>query len=194
MITPPRTVVLTVAVGAVVVGAVFAGGFASGRATTPARSSDRAGRIRPGETVLHRPAVTDNNLSLRPTGITCGLRWVVGTHADLEAHGQYCRLGLEVTNRDATFHDLTTAAQRLVVVGGRSYAPSLDATRVERQPDVATIGARDVVDLDVWFDIPASDRVAGTRLVGDDDPTGINTTVTAPHPRGGIYVSLPAAP
>lgn len=167
-------------------------GVLVGRLTAPGGPSELAARpARVGETVLSGAAVRYGNLSLRPTGLTCGLHWVVGTHADQEARGQFCRLGLEATNVDSTFHDLTTARQRLVDAAGHAYGPSDQAMRIERQPDVATVGARDAVALDVWFDVPTTAKIVEARLVGDDDPSGIATTVTTPRTPSGVRVRLP---
>jgi hypothetical protein len=164
-------------------------GFLGGRLSAPAgRSSDRA--VRPQEKVQHADAVRYGNLTFRPTGLTCGLHWAFGTHAELEAKGQYCRLGVVVENVDSTFHDLVTTKQRLVDSAATGYAPSFDVMRAKRQPDSITIGARDAVEIDLWFDVPAKARIDAARLVGDDDPSGIDAVVNTPRPSGGARVAL----
>ncbi|WP_045876430.1 hypothetical protein [Pseudofrankia sp. DC12] len=188
---PRRAKRLVLVVGAAV-GLLAVGGglgFVGGRLSAPTgRSSDRA--VRPEEKAQHAAAVRYGNLTFRPTGLTCGLQWAFGTHAELEARGQYCRLGVVVENVDSTFHDLVTGRQRLVDAAGTAYAPSFDVMRAKRQPDSITIGARDAVEIDLWFDVPATARVVAARLVGDDDPSGIDTVVNTPRPAGGARVPL----
>ncbi|MBL7488673.1 hypothetical protein I6A60_28605 [Frankia sp. AgB1.9] len=179
--------VVGAAVGLLAVGGGL--GFLGGRLSAPVgRSADRA--VRPEEKVQHAAAVRYGNLTFRPTGLTCGMHWAFGTHAELEAKGQYCRLGVVVENVDSTFHDLVTGKQRLVDSAGKAYAPSFDAMRAKRQPDSITIGARDAVEIDLWFDVPAGGRIDAARLVGDDDPSGIDDVVNTPRPSGGARVPL----
>jgi hypothetical protein len=175
------------AVGLLAVGAGL--GFLGGRLSAPAgQSADRA--IRPGEKAQHAAAVRYGNLTFRPTGLTCGLHWAFGTHAELEARGQFCRLAVVVTNIDSGFHDVGTDGQRLVDAGGRTYPPSFDVMRAKRQPDSITIGARDAVELDLWFDVPLGARIDAARMVGDEDPSGIDGVVNTPRPAGGARVGL----
>ncbi|ONH33506.1 hypothetical protein BL253_01575 [Pseudofrankia asymbiotica] len=179
--------VVGVAVGLLAVGG--GAGFLAGRMSAP----DSPPPIRPawaGEKVQHAAAARYGNMTLRPIGLTCGMHWVSGTHAEWEARGQYCRLGIVVNNVDTAFHDLDTGAQRLVDAAGKSYKPSFDAMRIRRQPDVMTIGAHDAVALDIWFDVPNDAQVVAAQLKGDDDPSGIDPVANTPRPAGGVRVPL----
>jgi hypothetical protein len=182
-----RALLAGVAVGLLVVGGGV--GFAVGRVSAPAgRVADRA--VRPAEKVQHAAAVRYGNLTFRPTGLTCGMHWAFGTHAELEAKGQFCRLGVVVENVDSTFHDVVLAQQRLFDATGRAYPPSFDVMRAKRQPDSITIGARDAVELDLWFDVAANAQVNAARFIGDNDPSGIDLVVNTPHPPGGARTPL----
>ena len=180
------------AVGAAAV-LLFGGGFAAGWLT---RGDDTGGwwpALREDETPVRAEPVRDGNLAFQPTGITCGLQWVVGTHADMEADGQYCRLSVIVTNVDSTFHDFQAEAQRIVDSANGRHPPDLDPMRIKRQPMEMTLGARDSVRLDLWFDIPDEVTAVAVAFVGDDDPSGVPSAVPPPRAPGGVLVELPAS-
>jgi hypothetical protein len=184
-----RRWVLVVGLAVVLLAAGGGLGFLGGRLSAPtAPAQDRA--LWSGEKVQHAAAVRYGNMTFRPTGLTCGLHWAFGTHAELEATGQFCRLGVAVVSVDSTFHDLVLDSQRLVDAAGHSYLTSFDVMRVKRQPDTITLGARDAVEIDLWYDVPLGVRITGARFYGDNDPSGIDIGVNTPRPTGGVVAPL----
>ena len=176
-----------------VAAALFGGGFAAGWLTRGTGDGGWWPAPRDGETRVRAEPVRHGNLTFQPTGVTCGLQWVVGTHADMEADGQYCRISVIVTNVDSTFHDYEAGPQRIVDSTGARHAPAPDPMRIQRQPLEMTIGARDSVRVDLWFDIPDDVTATAVAFVGDDDPSGSDRVVSTPRPPGGTLVELPRA-
>jgi hypothetical protein len=95
---------------------------------------------------------------------------------------------VRVTSNDARLHTFLTGEQRLVLDGGDLVPPSFDAMRVKRQPEAVELGARDAMELDLWFEPPLEARPTAVRLVGDHDPDpqGVSVSVAGPP-----YADLP---
>jgi hypothetical protein len=113
---------------------------------------------------------------------------VTGSHAEFVPKRPLYRVRVRVTSNDARLHTFLTGEQRLVVDGGALVPPSFDAMRVKRQPEAVELGARDAMELDLWFEPPVGARPTAVRLVGDHDPDpqGVSVSVAGPP-----YVDLP---
>ncbi len=143
--------------------------------------------------LISEPATVDGNLLLTPVGVECGLTFLIGTHGEIDYPGQLCRLRLAVTNQDSKFHAFPTADQRLVDTGGAAVAPDRQAMTVKRQDEAPRIGATDTSIVALYFALPRGHTPKLFRLHGDDDPTGIGTSVTTTRRPGGVVLDLPKA-
>jgi hypothetical protein len=137
-------------------------------------------------------AGVDGNLRLIPLGVECGITYQIGTHAEIDYSGQLCRLHLAVQNEDKSVHAFETTAQRLIDRGGLAKAPDPQAMDVARQVDPVSIGGNDAAVVTLYFSLAKGRVPEEFQLHGDHDPTGIGTTVTAPHLPHGLLVQIPA--
>lgn len=133
----------------------------------------------PGEVALPSAAHVSGHFSVRVLLGRCGITFLTGTHAEFEPKNPLCRVHERIESTDASYHDFSTSKQRLVLRDGTAVAPSVDAMRIKRQPDAVTVGGHDVVELDVYFEVPAGNDVEALRFYGDTD-TG--KSVTPPGP------------
>ena len=136
-------------------------------------------------------AGVDGNLRLTPLGVECGITYQIGTHAEIDYSGQLCRLHLAVQNLDKSVHAFQTSAQRLIDRDGLAQAPDHQAMDVARQVDPVTLGGNDTAIVTLYFNLAKGKVPKEIQLHGDDDPTGIGTTVTAPHLPHGLVVIIP---
>ena len=133
----------------------------------------------------------DGNLRLMPLGVECGITYQIGTHAEIDYTGQLCRLHLAVTNLDRSVHSFETTAQRLIDTDGNAKAPDPQAMDVARQVDPVQLGGNDTAVIMLYFSLAKGKIPQQIELHGDHDPTGIGTTVTAPHLPHGLVVVIP---
>jgi hypothetical protein len=133
----------------------------------------------------------DGNLRLMPLGIECGITYQIGTHAEIDYSGQLCRLHLAVQNLDRSVHAFEATAQRLIDTGGLAKAPDPQAMDVARQVDPVQIGGNDSAVVTLYFSLAKGKVPKEIQLHGDNDPTGIGTTVTAPHSPHGVVLVIP---
>jgi hypothetical protein len=133
----------------------------------------------------------DGNLRLMPLGVECGIAYQIGTHAEIDYSGQLCRLHLAVQNLDRSVHAFETTEQRLIDHDGLPKAPDPQAMDVARQVDPVQLGGNDTAIVTLYFNLAKGKVPKEFALRGDDDPTGIGTTVTAPHLPHGLIVVIP---
>jgi hypothetical protein len=133
----------------------------------------------------------DGNMRLTPLGIECGITYQIGTHAEIDYSGQLCRLHLAVQNLDKSVHNFETTAQRLIDTAGLALAPDHQAMDVARQVDPVPLGGNDTAVVTLYFNLAKGKVPKEIALHGDNDPTGIGTTVTAPHRPHGIVLVIP---
>ncbi len=142
-------------------------------------------------TLPARDAGVDGNLRLTPLGVECGITYQIGTHAEIDYSGQLCRLHLAAQNLDKSVHAFDTTAQRLIDRDGHAKAPDLQAMDVARQVDPVQLGGNDTAIVTLYFALAKGKVPRAFELHGDHDPTGIGTTVTAPHLPHGLIVEIP---
>ena len=130
-------------------------------------------------------------MRLIPLGIECGITYQIGTHAEIDYSGQLCRLHLAVQNLDKSVHAFDTTAQRLVDTNGMAKPPDYQAMDVARQVNPVQLGGNDTAIVTLYFNLAKGKVPKEIQLHGDNDPTGIGTTVTAPHPPHGVVVVIP---
>ncbi|HEX4016731.1 MAG TPA: hypothetical protein VHX15_08330 [Frankiaceae bacterium] len=136
-------------------------------------------------------AGVDGNMRLTPIGIECGITYQIGTHAEIDYSGQLCRLHLAVQNLDKSVHLFQTTQQRLIDTAGLSKAPDYQAMDVARQVDPVQLGGNDTAIVALYFSLAKGKVPKAIELHGDHDPTGIGTTVTAPHLPHGLVIEIP---
>ncbi len=136
-------------------------------------------------------AGVDGNLRLTPLGVECGITYQIGTHAEIDYSGQLCRLHLAVQNLDKSAHAFDTTAQRLVDRDGLSLPPDYQAMDVARQVNPVQLGGNAAAVVTLYFALAKGKVPQRIELHGDHDPTGIGTSVTAPHRPQGVVVVIP---
>lgn len=139
----------------------------------------------PGDVVLPSAVHVSGHFGVQLLLGRCGITYLTGTHAEFEPNNPLCRIHERVQSRDAAYHSFSTSRQRLVLRDGTTVAPSIDAMQIKRQPDAVTVGGRDVVELDVYFEPPPNAVIEALRFFGDTD-TGKSVT-----PPGPPSVDLP---
>jgi hypothetical protein len=136
------------------------------------------------------PAVRSGHLLIKVLTARCAIHVLSGTHDLLDAAGEFCRIRVRVESADSSSHDFSTGAQRLVLADGQELAPSSGGMAVRRQPDTVPLGADDLAEVVVSWDIPAGAAAAGVRLVGDHDPDAAGRFVTGAVAPNGVVVRL----
>ncbi len=128
------------------------------------------------------------HLRVRLLGALADVPGVTGSHAEFIPERPLVRVRVRVSSGDARFHVFEPRRQRAVLPDGSMIEQSLDAMHVKRQAESYGLGARDVVEVDLWFEPPAGVRPKAIRLYGDTDPDpqGVSVAVAGPP-----YVDLP---
>jgi hypothetical protein len=173
----------------VIVALVLAAATGCSHGSPPAyRLSPRP--VRDRETPLPDRPVADGKITFTAIGLRTGITFIVGSHADLPAHGQFVRVRLVCDNGYPNFHTIDTGRQLLITTDGQAHQVDENGMRVERQPDTIDLGSRDRLEFDLLYDIPKQARVKSLRLYGapasdlgvplDHDP-GVEVPLT-PHP------------
>jgi hypothetical protein len=146
----------------------------------------------PSEVALPSAAHVSGHFSVRLLLGRCGITYFTGTHAEFEPQNPLCRVHERVTSTDASYHSFSTSRQRLILRDGTQVAPSIDAMQIKRQPDSVTVGGRDVVELDVYFEPPPGSAPQTLRFYGDTD-TGKSVTPPGPLSVDLLVTGLAAA-
>jgi len=139
----------------------------------------------PGDVVQPAAEHHSGHFAVRLLDARCGITYLTGTHAEFDPHNPLCRVRERVRSLDATYHSFSTARQQLMLANGANVSPSIDAMNIKRQPDSVNVGARDVVELDVYFEPPPGGAPVSVRFYGDTDPG------TSVAPAGPPSVLLP---
>jgi hypothetical protein len=183
-----RTPFLIAVATAVAVAAAAAG--CSGASTHPGKNASVVVRetLGPSEVALPATERVAGHFSVRLLLGRCGITFLTGTHAEFEPKNPLCRVHERIESRDASYHSFSTLKQRLILRGGATVAPSIDAMNIKRQPDIVNVGGHDVIEMDVYFEPPPASVLEALRFYGDTD-TGKSVA-----PPGPPYVDLPVAP
>jgi hypothetical protein len=149
--------------------------------------SDRAPTSTPAPTVL---AVKDGHLTFALLALRCGLTAVAGSHSEGLPDGQFCSARLRIDNPDPEFHTYVAHSQRLEGIAGRRGRPDTFAMAVRRQSDSVQIGGHDLIEVELWFDVPLRAKVTGLRVEGDRDVTGFMSRSVVPHAPNGVLLPM----
>jgi hypothetical protein len=128
------------------------------------------------------------HLRVRLLGALADVPGVTGSHAEFIPERPLVRVRVRVASGDARFHLFEPGRARAVLPDRSVIEQSIDARHVKRQAESYGLGARDVVELDLWFEPPDGVRPTAIRLYGDNDPDpqGVSVAVAGP-----AYVDLP---
>jgi hypothetical protein len=135
-------------------------------------------------------AVRSGHLALEALTARCAIFVLSGTHALLDANGEFCRARIRVRSGDSSSHDFSPFAQLLVLANGQEVAPSNGGMAVRRQPETVTLGADDLAEVVVIWDVPRGSAVTGVRLVGDGDTDAAGAFVVKAVNPAGVVVPL----
>lgn len=159
-----------VVVAAVLAGMAFLGGAALGRSTVP----DPPGLpLRYAERTGPATTVTDGPFSFRVVSWRCGLKAVVGDHADWLPDGQYCRLRVRVENTGPRVANYDTSLQEVVEADGTAYAADLNSTQISEQPTTMAVSGRAALEFDIWFEVPDDADIVAARFHGGSGTKGV---------------------
>jgi hypothetical protein len=61
---------------------------------------------------------------------------------------------------------------------------------VRRQQDQVQIGGSDLIEVELWFDIPKDSKPTGLRVEGDRDATGWLDPSPVKHAPDGVFVPM----
>ncbi|MFF9814375.1 hypothetical protein [Streptomyces sp. NPDC014006] len=184
--TPTYPLIAVVRAAALVLAAAVGAAGCEATAGAPPSASARPSHRAPGE---HR----DGHLVFTVLALRCGLTAVAGTHSEAQPDGQFCTARLRVRNADPAFHTYVAAQQRLVNADGALARPDSFAMAVRRQHERVEIGGHDLIEIEVWYDVPKRARVTGLRVTGDRDPDGYLSGATVPHAPDGVFVPMTPA-
>lgn len=137
--------------------------------------------------------VKHGHLSFTLLALRYGITAVAGGHSDAPPDGQFCSARLRVDNPDPEFHTYVAGSQRLEGVSGRRGRPDTFAMAVRRQSDEVRIGGHDLIEVELWFDVPLGATVAGLRVEGDRDVTGFMSRSIVPHAPNGVLLPMTPA-
>ncbi|MFD0687122.1 DUF4352 domain-containing protein [Actinomadura fibrosa] len=143
--------------------AVAAAGCSGGDGPETYRLPERP--VRDNERALPYREVRDGQVMFAALGLSSGLTTITGSHADLPSRlGGFVRVRMLAENGYATFHKVNLDRQLLVVAGGRTFTPDVNAMRVKRQPTEIELGSHDRMEFDLMYDVPKDARIRALRL------------------------------
>ncbi|WP_395106891.1 DUF4352 domain-containing protein [Actinomadura sp. SCN-SB] len=140
--------------------------------------------VRDGEKAVKTPTARSGETAFTVIGYTGGMPELVGSHADVAPKGRYVRVRLVVENTGRTGQTFVPKEQVLVLASGRTIALDREAMLVKRMPEQFPVGAGMRVELDIWYDVPRSERPTAIRFQGEP---GVGA-VSEPSP---VDVKLP---
>ncbi|WP_214411091.1 DUF4352 domain-containing protein [Sphaerisporangium fuscum] len=122
--------------------------------------------MRLDERALHVKPVVDGDTRFSLLGITVAMPQLTGSHADVAAKGQFVRIRVSAVNNGRTSALLDLRKQQLLATDGKTYLPDYDAMTIKRQPEKIDLGASDLFEFDLWYDIPKQARPTALVLYG----------------------------
>lgn len=137
--------------------------------------------------------IKDGHLAFTVLSLRCGITAVTGTHADAPPNGQFCEAKLRVRNTDQDYHDYVAVNQRLEGIAEPDDHPDRAAMGVRRQSDKMTLGGSDLIEVELWYDVPVGAKPRGIRIQGDADPAGFMDSTPVKHSADGILIAMAPA-
>lgn len=162
-----RLLALAAALG-LLAGAGAAAGVAA--ATWPDHKSE-VPYVYKGDAVVDSAPVRTDFLEVRVTAYHCGMAFTTGTHAEYYARGQICRVGVRLDNQQLVTANIDSRIQKIVLDDGSELVPDDVVMQIKRQQQVQQMGARNIVVLSYWFDIPRDRRPVAIRVRATEEST-----------------------
>ncbi|MYS80142.1 hypothetical protein [Embleya scabrispora] len=158
-----------------VFGLLIGAGLAAGAAALywPEKDKPLKMTMREWEIPVKAPAVLSGPATFTAQGLTCGIEWITGTHAEHFAKGRLCRVKVSIANNSLATVQIANLEQRLVLSDGSRLGMDLESMEIKRQLRDFTLGASDTLVEDLWFDLPK-----------DIVPTAILLRANADTPQG----------
>ncbi|MEV0424692.1 DUF4352 domain-containing protein [Streptosporangium canum] len=160
--------------GAALASALLAGCTGSGPAPTtsptpapPPPPYDLTPRaVRDFEVPLKPTVVAVGKLKITAIGLRTGMCCVVGTHAEWPAKGQYIYVRVQIQNADRDRQEFDGTEQFLITKDDRAHKIDINAMNVKRQMFKVPMGAGNVLEMDLIYDIPKEATVKAIRFTG----------------------------
>ena len=134
--------------------------------------------------------VKDGHFTFTLLSLECGVMGVTGTHSEATPDGQFCDAILRIHNDDQDYHSYFFKDQRLEGVGEPRNHPDAFAMAVRRQNPEEKVGGSDLMEVELWFDVPTGAKVTGLRVEGDQDPAGFLDNTPVAHAPDGVLIPM----
>ncbi|GIH74070.1 DUF4352 domain-containing protein [Planobispora longispora] len=132
---------------------------------TPTPLYDLAPRhVRDFEVPVTAAPVTVGKLKITAIGLRTGFCCVVGTHAEWPAKGQYVFVRVQLHNTDRDRQKFEGLEQLLITQDGRSHKVDITAMNIRRQDYRLTLGAGNILETDLIYDVPKDAKVKAIRF------------------------------
>ncbi|MER5643555.1 DUF4352 domain-containing protein [Streptosporangium sp. NPDC002524] len=122
--------------------------------------------VRDFEVPLKQAVAAVGKLKITPIGLRTGMCCVVGTHAEWPAKGQYVYVRVQIQNADRDRQEFDGTAQFLLTADGQAHKIDINAMNVKRQGFKISMGAGNVLEMDLIYDIPKETAVKAIRFTG----------------------------
>jgi hypothetical protein len=158
-----------------VLGLLIGAAVAAGAAALywPEKDKPIRSTMRDWEIPIKGESVRSDKVTLTPQGLTCGMEWITGTHAEHFAQGRLCRIKVSVANTSLTAVPIANREQRLVLPDGTRLGVDLESMEIKRQLRDLVLGASNTLVEDLWFDIPVGVAPVAVLLRANaDSPQG----------------------
>ncbi|MGW9213981.1 hypothetical protein ACWGR4_44440 [Embleya sp. NPDC055664] len=139
-----------------VLGLLIGAGVAAGAAALywPEKDQPLKMMMREREIPVKAAPVLSGQTTFTAQGLTCGIEWITGTHAEHFAKGRLCRVKISIANNSLATVQVANLEQRLVLSDGTQLGMDLESMEIKRQLREFTLGASDTLVEDLWFDLP----------------------------------------
>jgi hypothetical protein len=119
--------------------------------------------------VVDSKPVKADFLEVKVDAYHCGMIFITGTHAEHYAKGQICRVGVRLDNQQLVTANIDSRLQTIVLNTGAEIIPDDESMQIKRQEQVQQLGARNMIVLSYWFDIPADAYPTAVRIRPNQD-------------------------
>jgi hypothetical protein len=140
-----------------------------------------------GAVVQPNAQTSDGALRTRVLTAECGIKAIVGTHAEYEPPHPLCVVRVRVSNETSAFATFASDAADLVMPDRSQVPVALDVMNIKRQAHSVSISSHGVMELDLWFEPTQRTLPKALLLPGRDEAAG------APQARALVPLSWSAS-
>lgn len=169
-----------------VLGSALAG--CSGGKSHPAAASTSSAKA--SATQAPAKPIKDGHFTFTLLSLECGIVGVTGTHSEAAPDGQFCTAILRIHNDDQDYHSYFSKNQRLAGVAEPRNHPDGFAMAVRRQNPEEKVGGSDLMEVELWFDVPTDATVTGLQVMGDQDAAGFLDATPVAHAPDGVLIPM----